>query len=224
MSLSCNGSTQYVSAATSPVTAYPLTMVARFNPDILTQPLYTVSIENSVSAALNGWRMRCAGETAGDPVRFATGSNGPISGVNSSAFVVSTWQTMYFVCTSNILRQGYRDNANLTTDAVDITPTGIDRILVGASGLIAVISGFFDGLLSDIGIYNRVLTATERAMYNAGLTANNVAKDALVVHLPFFTNIDDYAGVTAWTNNGSATFAADPPLKFVNNGMMMGMM
>lgn len=227
MSITFNGTSQYVSAATAPATAYPLSFFCYYNPTVSNVAMYQMALDNSASAVINGWKIRAAGDVGGPPQRMSTGDGTSNSAVSTSTnFSAATWQKAYAVLTNATSRSIYLNNAGLGTDAVSLTPTGINRSIIGALGLQAVISSWFNGSLAHVAIWNAALGATDRAMLQAGLSPKLVLQNNLVAYLPFWDStfaVTDLFGATSWAAQNSPTYSADPGVKYNNNMMTMGM-
>ncbi len=228
MCIVLNGSTQYVSAASAPVTAYPFTFFGYFNPTVTNVAQYVLHEDNSASTIVNGWRVRAAGDVGGPPCRLTVG-DGTSTGAASTAtnFSAATWQKTMLVGTNASSLDVYLNNGGVGSNAGGLTPTGLNRALIGATELLAVLSGFFNGSLAHVAIWSKALGTQSRAMLQAGYSPRLVEIPNLVAYLPFWNSafgVTDIGSLaTSWTAQASPTYGADPGIKYNNNSMTMGM-
>lgn len=213
MAISLNGTTDFLSCANAVLTAYPGTLFCWFNPTNNAAAYYTGVVYNS-GTELSGWRMRAAGDVANDPCRFATGDGVTNSAVSTSTFfATNTWQRMMFTLTNATARNGYFNNGGVTVDAVNITPGGLNRTYIGANRASGADSGFFPGQIAHWAAWNIVLSATDRAMLEAGWSPWNVQRQALVCYLPLWDTdygATDMTGNFTFTPQGTPTYSAGP--------------
>ena len=226
MCIVLNGSSQFVSAASAVVTAYPFSLFAYFNPTVTNVAEYIFSSDNSGSATVNGFRLRAAGDAAA-VVRGTTGDGTTTDAYSTgTTFVANTWQKAVIVATSATSRSVWLNNGGQGTAVGNIVPTGINRTLIGATELLAVISGWFNGSLAHAAIWNIALTTQDRNMLQAGYSPRLIQIPSLKAYLPFWDSafgVTDLYGATSWAAQASPTYGADPGIKYNSNNMMMGM-
>lgn len=227
MAITLNGSTQYILGSNTPVTAYPCTFFAYFNPTVTNVAQYLWAIDNSASTIVNGLRIRAAGDVGGPPMRGTTGDGTTTSAISTSTnFSASTWQKAMFICTNATSRDIRLNNGGIGSDANNLTPTGLNRGLIGVAELLAVLSGFFNGQIAHPAVWNIALVTLDQARIQAGLSPKLVAKNNLVAYLPLWDSAfgtTNLFGATTWAAQASPSYSADPGIKFNNNNMMMGM-
>ena len=70
---------------------------------------------------------------------------------------------------------------------------------------------FYDGLIDEVAIFNKVLSSSEvTAIYNSGAPKDESAHDGLLLYYRFEDDVTDTAGTSDGTNNG-ATFSSTVP-------------
>lgn len=215
MSITLNGSSQYVSTTGTTITAYPFSIVAWFNPTATGSAYMMVDISNNTSAVINCYRIRAAGDSS-NTVRITAADGSSSSAVSTSTnFTASTWQRGYYIATSATARSVYLNNAGIGNDVTNLTATGISKTYIGVQNLNTVLSNFFSGSLAHVAIWNIALDSTMRSMLEAKIHPHFVARNNLVALLSFW---DSGYGVTdmlggAWTATGSPTYSADPGIR-----------
>lgn len=78
-------------------------------------------------------------------------------------------------------------------------PTGINKINIGANGLVA-----------EVGLWNVALTAAEIASLAKGMTPDKIRPQSLVFYAPLVRDLVDQKGGLTITNNNGATVANHP--------------
>ena len=210
MSITFNGSTQYIHTTGTTITTYPFTLFCYFNPNGVAAECYAFDICNNTAAAINGFRMRAASTGL---VRITVGDGSTTSAVSTStSYSASTWQRMYYVGTSATSRSVYLNNGGVGNDTTNLTPTGINKTYVGVSNLNTVLSNFYAGSLAHITIANVAATATQRAMLESGVHPLQVFGSAIASYVPADDSsvaANDYLGLT-WTQVATPTFGTSP--------------
>lgn len=69
---------------------------------------------------------------------------------------------------------------------------------------------FFPGIISEVGIWNAALTASEIASLAKGMTCDKVRPQSLVFYAPLVRDLIDQKGGLTITNNNGATVANHP--------------
>ena len=213
MAYNFNGTNQYLSTASAPVTTWPLTMACWFNvANVTTQyVLVTVGKLNNDERFV----LQAAGHLAGDPV--ATNyidSNGTSYRADStSGFSANTWSHACAVHTSASSRTTYLNggSSGSNTSTATLSNSGINSILIGAQSNFALgVSSYASGLIAEVGIWNVALTAAEIASLAKGMTCDKVRPNALVFYAPLIRSLQDLSRAAAITNNNAATVANHP--------------
>lgn len=227
MAISLNGSTQYLSASAIAVSSYPNTLVAYANPTVTNVDQYVHAHDNSASAIINGWKFRLAGLTGGTPVRMSSGDATNQEAVSTSTAFTTGWQKVIMINTNATSRSLYRDNAGLGSGSTSITPTGLNRSLIGVSQLLAAFSGFFNGSLAMVAGYSVAWSSTDRDMYQSGLAPWLIQKQALVFCLPLYDSAfgpTDIASNLTWTAQASPTYTASLAARLTNSIGLTGIL
>ena len=206
MAYEFNGTTQYLSVSSAPITALPLTMAAWFNSDSISAGQVILSLDNGATA-FQGYRLIAAGTVAGDPLRADTGGATPNVSIDSSiGYTANTWNHAAGVFTQPSVSVSLNGSVNSTTSNFTIFPTvnrfniGI-RLTSGSPGL------YLDGRMAEVGIWNAALTAAEIASLAKGMTCDKVRPQSLVFYAPLVRNLIDQKGGLTITNNNGATVA-----------------
>lgn len=147
----------YLLSSSTPLTAPPLTIAAWFNANAVTATRDIVSIASSVNAT-DGFNLQQRANV-GVGAR-ASDSGGPTAAVSSKVVVAGQWHLGVATFTSTVSRAAYIDGRNPGTSSTSKTPTGLDRVGIGAN-VGSTIATPFDGLISNVCIWNRVLNAAE---------------------------------------------------------------
>jgi len=205
MAYDLNGTTQYLSTTSTPVTSVPLTFAIWFNTDA-TANMYLAYLLNSSSPS-NFFRIQTRSTTA--PIEMSRNDGGTLAFVRSTGTtpVNGTWNHACGVFTSSSSMTIYYNGGNSQTNTTSKTPTGIDSILIGDAG---TGSNRFNGKLADFGIWDTDLTADEIASLAKGMTCDKVRPESLVFYAPLVRDLQDTKGGLTITNNNSATVAVHP--------------
>lgn len=209
MAYAFNGTSQYMNIGTTPVNAAPMTMAVRFNPNNVTANMVGFQISNGTANERFG--VFFLGAVAGDPARASSIANGVASDADATAaFQQSVWQQVTSVFASSSSRNIYLDGGNSSSNTTSSTPTGVDRIDIGARINSGVWGLYMDGSLSDIAIWSATLTAAEISSLAKGFKPTRIRPQSLVFYAPLIRNLQDVRGGLALTNNNSATVADHP--------------
>jgi hypothetical protein len=201
MAYNFNGSNQYLTVGSAPVTAAPLTIAAWFR-KASTAAKNGIFVRAPVNSAnmfgfyftnvLRGYTQAGAGQTSDIAV--------------TQNYSTNTWTHVCFVEASATSRTIYQNAGDSATDTVSRTPAGINAIDIATFG-----GGTnFDGQFAEIGIWNAALTQPEVASLAAGMTCDKVRPQSLVFYSPLTRDLIDYKGGLAITNNNTATVANHP--------------
>lgn len=90
-----------------------------------------------------------------------------------------------------------------------ISPIGINSIHIGVR-YFAGFTGYWNGRLADVGIWNVALTAAEIASLAKGITCDKIRPQSLVFHAPLVRDLIDTKGGLTITNNNGATVTEHP--------------
>lgn len=198
MAYALNGTNQWLSAGSCPVASYPFSLSANF--------------KKTGTATKNGIFLR---ESSTIIAGFYFGSSSSIRGYIQS-FQTADWSLGTYstgqkghVCitgTSATARAGYF-NGSVTTSTTNVSGAlNFGGIHIGAlSGATT-----FDGDISEVAVWNEVLTQDEVSALSLGFAAYLVRPHALRFYAPLIRELIDVRGGLAITNNNTATVADHP--------------
>lgn len=206
---------QWASIDSSPITAYPFAVSVHFKPETatgVTQGLvYLGDKDSSTNYSVVGI------DTSGQPSAFSRSS---AQGTATSAAVVSVGTYVNIICIFNAAndRTVYVNNdagVQNTTSHTDVVNT-YDRIGLGRF-LDSSPSDAADGLIAQVGVWNRALNGTERTQLQTeppgNISSGLVALYAMTVNESPIS--DGSAGgtfdLTLQGTTGTPTFSADDP-------------
>ena len=199
-------STQNLITSSTPVTGTPLTLACWALKD-LTSNRGLVYLANSTDAANNyigilttDTNLVGINVTSSTASSFGGGTGTPATG---------TWFHAAGVFTSSTSRRAYADGVAGSNTTTNVTPTGIDRIGIGAR-VRSTIDQYHDGLIAEVGIWNAALNAAEIASLANGVTCDRVRPQSLVFYAPLIRNLQDVMESRTITNTNTATVANHP--------------
>jgi len=207
MAYDFNGTNQYLTTASTPVTEVPLTLACWFNPDSITANGSLLEISDGTG--LNRFGLVILGTFAGDPLRAFCQQGGTAGAADSTTgYAAGTMQHACGVFTSNSSRTVFLNAGSSATSTNSITPSGVNVSDIGSRVLGGVRGLFFNGKLAEVGIWNAALTAAEVAALAKGMTCDKVRPQSLVFYAPLVRDLIDQKGGLTITNNNGATVAA----------------
>jgi hypothetical protein len=207
MAYDFNGTSQYLSMASAPANATPLTLACWFNSDSTTtnQRLCGVYFDAS-----NYFDLGIRGADAGDPVAAVVNSAGSAQIVGTTTgYSANTWHHACGVFTSSSSRTAYIDGGNSATGTTNLIPSSATFSLIGAFGN-PFQRLYLNGRIAEVGIWNAALTAAEIASLAKGMTCDKVRPQSLVFYAPLVRDLIDAKGGLTITNNNTATVANHP--------------
>jgi hypothetical protein len=216
MAYEFNGTTQYLSTASTPITNGPLTVACWYKTDNAATSQALVSIGDN-----NGqerFQLFYSGTTAVNPSFSCIYSTGSSAGAasNAGAATTNTWYhvagTVSGALGGSIDFRSYRNGVLGTTLGPTTTSalTGnIDSILIGAR-FGTSLGLYLDGQIAEVGIWNAALTAAEIAALAKGMTCDKIRPQSLVFYAPLVRDLQDVRGGLTITNNNAATVATHP--------------
>jgi hypothetical protein len=213
MAYNFNGTNQYLSTASAPVTSWPLTMACWFN--VATDTTQYVLMYVGKLNAEERFVLQAGGHLGGDPVATNYIQNDGISfrADTTSGFSANTWSHACAVHTSASSRTAYLNagSGGTNTGSATLSNTGINAVLIGAqSNPVNPAFSYTSGLIAEVGIWNAALTAAEIASLAKGMTCDKVRPQSLVFYAPLVRDLVDVKGGLTITNNNTATVANHP--------------
>jgi hypothetical protein len=197
-------SSQYLSTSSTPVTGYPCTLACWAYKDLAAGGhLITIGSAGSSCFQLltdNGALVRAG----------AIDSVGTTGG-NAAAGTAATGVWFHAAGTLNSAtnRRAWANGVPGGTNSTNITPSGLNRISIGARSRSSVDS-YFDGLIAEVGIWNVALTAAEIESLAKGVTCDKVRPQSLRFYAPLIRDLQDVRDGLTITNTNSATVADHP--------------
>lgn len=169
-------SSQYLENTTLTVPSLPVSFACWFRPTSIGALQVLMGFTDSASNNLRRLRIAAGGTLAAQEL------NNPTNGLAESAGVLSAgvWAFCGGVFTSATSRTMYLGTESVT-DTTNVTPTGLDRLIVGAN---AAPAQFADGDMAEIGIWTEALNAGEMGMLSRGYAPSTVRPWALKRYYP----------------------------------------
>ena len=213
MAYDFNGTNQFLSMATTPVSGNPLTLACWFN-STNTTGLQALICVNAASTA-DRYVLYARGDVAGDPVRMQSVNNtgGVGSATTTTGYSSGVWTHACGVVSSNTSRTAYINGGSSGTDSTTVSPSQIPvQASIGNQRFNLFPAGvsFATGLIAEVGIWNAALTAAEIASLAKGMTCDKVRPQNLVFYAPLVRDLVDQKGGLTITNNNGATVATHP--------------
>jgi hypothetical protein len=205
MAYNFNGSNQWMTTASSPISAIPFTMACWFNSNSVAAGQSLVNLVNTSNNHYYG--LFASGDVANDPVQFFVFAGGFAGALTTAGYSANTWHHACGVASSNTSRAVYLDGGNSATSTVNLSATP-NQIRMGRFVNIAgSASLYMNGLIAEVGIWNAALTAAEIASLAKGMTCDKVRPQNLVFYAPLVRDLIDQKDGLTITNNNSATAA-----------------
>lgn len=159
MAFSFNGSSSYMQATSTPVTAEPFTMVCWFNPTNVSTDGALMAIGNS--AGSNRFQMNMNGATGGDTIAISSVGASTATTNSTNLFTANTWHHAAAVCTSTTSRTIYLNGVQGNTNTTPVTIAGVNNIIVGARYNGGTRGFFANTKVAEVAIWNLALTTDE---------------------------------------------------------------
>lgn len=208
MAYEFNGTNQYLSTASAPITAVPLTIACWFYPDTITTR-YTLAAINALNIVSNGFfNISARGDLSGDPIRIAVDASGTAAVNSTTGYTANSWNHACGVFESNSSRTVYCNGGGSATSTASYTPSNIVLMRIGYFDTAG--PAYMDGRIAEVGVWNAALTAAEIASLADGFTCDKVRPQNLVFYAPLVRDLQDVRGGLTITNNNSATVATHP--------------
>jgi hypothetical protein len=205
--LFASASSQYLSAASAPVTVEPLTMSLWFRPTSLIDGQCLLTL--GASAGVARYQMSANASTGSVLViKTADGGTQGIS-TNTASFTVGQWMHIAAVFSSTTNRIGYINGVAGTANTTSVTTATPDRIVVGAR-LNTGFSQYTNGDIAEVGVYNAILTPDEIDGLAKGYKCSDIRPQALRFDLRMIRNLQDLSQALAMTNTNGATVSTHP--------------
>lgn len=191
-------SNQYLSTASTPVTAAPFSVSAWFRVDNTTGNKAIVSIAKGGDGIR--WLLYTGGSS---PLWFVSGVGQAGSGTVSA----NTWTHCCAVEAASNSRTLYTNGTAGSTNTASGTPSGVSNVYIGSDG---PNSNRLTGQVADVGIWDVALTAAEITSLSKGVSCRLIRPQSLVFYAPLIRDLVDVRGARTITNNGTATVSDHP--------------
>lgn len=206
-----SASSEYLSVASTPVAAAPLTMACWFrNPTTVVGTQVLFSLMNS-GAANDGFFL----EKNGSNLKATTIAGGSAAAAQpaTSIATANTWFHLAAVFASATDRRAWVNGAAKATNATSKTPSGVNSVIIGARGGSSVTS-FAGARIAEVGLWNVALLDEEIAALGAGMSPLKMRSASLVGYWPVWglhsPEIDLTSGARSMTLSGSPSIADGP--------------
>lgn len=200
-------SSKYLSTGSAPATTYPVTMACWRNLPAFGSPGVLMSL-NANAGNNDLIRLVVLNET-GETNASVIASL--VSGTSfSSAGTANIWQHSAGRFTSSTSRQAFLNGVGGTPDTTDLTPTGINELLIGARRFGGAVGLYLDGSIAEAAIWSAALTDDEILSLAKGFTPDQIRPQSLVFYAPLIRELQDLRGGLTITNNNGANVSNHP--------------
>lgn len=197
-------SNQYLVTSSTPVTGYSCTLACWAVKD-LSAGGALISIGDSGGSSSFSLITSPSALVAADTIN-SSGSSGTAS--SGTAATGTLFHAAGWFNTSN-QRLAYANGISAGTDTVNISPTGLNRISIGARSR-SYVDQYFDGIIAEVGIWNVALEPVEIASLAKGVTCDKVRPQNLRFYAPLIRDLNDVKAGLIITNTNGATVANHP--------------
>ena len=212
MSYSLNGTSQYLSTSTSPVTTMPLTMACWFCVSAASSASTRILLNAGTTASASAcYRIVMPPNTT--VVRANQTSNAGATAVAQTAtgaVVANTWIHAAAVFASSGLRTVYASTTSSASDTTSLAGPTLANFAIGSTVNASGVGGYFPGLIAEVGIWSAALTADEIISLARGVSPSLVRPQSLAFYAPLIRSLTDTLGGLTITNNGGATVTDHP--------------
>jgi hypothetical protein len=205
--LFASASSQYLSAASAPLTVEPLTMALWFRPTSLIDGQCLLNLGSSAGAA----RYQISANASSNQVLVIKTADGGTQGVstNTASFAVGQWMHIAAVFSSTTNRIGYINGVAGTANTTSVGTATPERIVIGAR-FTGAVSQFANGDIAQVSVWNQALNADEIAGLAKGFACRFARPSALAWCSPLIREAIDIRGGRVITNTNGATVSPHP--------------
>jgi hypothetical protein len=206
MAYQFNGSNQYLSTTSAPISEVPCTLACWFNVPNVNIGATTIFDVNANAAnsqfILYYWN---------NTLRIASINNAGTSADASLSIsgLSNTWVHAAGVFSSNTNRVAYVNGSGGTANTASNTPSGLNTVRIGTR-YFRGLGAYFPGIMAEVGVWNVALTAAEIASLAKGMTCDKIRPQNLVFYAPLIRDLVDAKGGLTITNNNGTTVANHP--------------
>lgn len=171
-----NGSSDNLLVTSTPVTAVPISISAWVYADALTADHCIVSIRDNTGFNYFSLYSNSSGTIAAQTIGTTA--------TTSSSIATGKWYHVAAVFSAVNSRAVYINGGSKGTGSGSSTPTGIDRISVGA-GYVSFATKYWNGKIAEVGIWNKALSDADVLALSKRRSPDFVRPD----DLPFYSKI-----------------------------------
>ena len=209
MAYSFNGSNQYISASTTPVTAAPFTISCWAYPTTTAVSFGCVGVTTSAGAA--SFRTQLMQASIGQNGRIGSFVQSVGSNANSTTtWSVNSWNHLVGLYTSSTSRTVYLNGGGAATNTASSSPNGVDSVLIGVLLNNSALFNYATGYICEVAIWNKALSVSEITALSKNISPSLISPQNLVLYSPLIRNLSDLSRNRTLTNNNQTTIAPHP--------------
>jgi hypothetical protein len=198
-------SSQYLSAASAPVTSPPFTLSCLFYIRDLSAARTLMALDNA--SGTNFFVMLISGSSTSLRLNANTSVANTI--IADTDFNLNEWNNVCGVFTSATSRELFLNGVSVGTSTVSAAPS-VSLLKIGTRTSGGVVANFMQDDMAEVGIWNAALTQPEIASLAKGMACDKIRPQSLVFYAPLARDLIDVRGGLAITNNNTATVANHP--------------
>ena len=208
-----DAASDHMDETSTPVAAVPLSMACWFNCDVQQDQAFMSICDASATDNMFFLAPRDNSGVNNDHVYASTFVPGAIrTAATSTTWNANTWNHACGVWAATNDRRVYLNGGGKGTNALAATPTGIDRIGLGA--LVGLIPGqFLSGMLAEAAIWNVAFSDDEAAEAASGIKPFKIRPQNLVAYWPLLGEgaVTEYDYVSDYNLSLTGTAVAAHP-------------
>ncbi len=212
MSIVLDGTNDYAIVNSTPVTAFPATLVAWSKKSALSVSAQQIAEVNN-GTTTHYFRIQWAGgsDAAVATRNDATGGNSATT--VATAADITTWHHVAGIFTSSTATSVFLDGASKdASGATSRTPTGLANIRIGTN---ASSASDYSGRIGHVALWNIALADADVVLLAAGANPLTIQAANLVAYWPMTDSttpgVDVVSGTYSLTLNNNAAYDADDP-------------
>jgi len=182
-----DGSSEYLFIASTPITAYPLTMACWFYSDDATAEQTLIQVTDTAGGS-DYWALTLRGDLVGDHIE-ARVRRGDFRAHTLTGYSVNTWHHACGVFINNNSRASYIDGGSKGTSAGISNDASIDAIAIGGKRDSSP-GDYTSGRICEVALWNVALTDAEVAILAKGYSPLFVHPQNLVAYWPLIRDED----------------------------------
>lgn len=192
-------SSQYISANSAILTAYPITICAFINVPSASTVYRNIAIYKDATERLVNFAID-SGKVMVEAVQNYGGRGSSIGTLTANTYFHGAG-----ILLSTTSRTAFLNGTAGTLDTTLVSPATPDKFAIGGFP-----TGYLTGKNAEVAIWNVELTNAEIASLAKGFKPTRIRPQSLVFYAPLLRNLQDLRGGLSLTNNNSATVADHP--------------